>query len=41
MLAGHITVQMQVDNSWVDVFDEVEKTLTENIDSYSYEEITA
>jgi len=38
---GDITVQMQDDFSWVDVFDEVEKIVAEGVDSYSYEEISA
>ena len=38
---GDITVQMQDDFSWTEVFDEVEKALSESVESYSYEEIVA
>jgi hypothetical protein len=32
-------LEMSPDFSYVDVFDEMEKILAENVDSYSYEEL--
>ena len=37
---GNIILEMGMDFTWTDVFDEMEKILAENVDSYSYEEIT-
>ncbi len=34
-----IILEMGMDFTWTDVFDEMEKILAENVDSYSYEEI--
>ena len=36
---GDIILEMGMDFTWTDVFDEMEKILAENVDSYSYEEL--
>ena len=35
-----ITLAMQSDYDWVDVFNELEKILTDSVESYSYEVIS-